>query len=490
MKKFINTALNKAINKKTLATTLATTLALSSVPAIYAFASPTMSMSHYIIGPQMMLAGEVEIPYTELHLTVDNIYYMSSTTNYNHEFTVRIEGATFDKASDKYTVEDFEKLIYINGIQDNVSVEVTRFRDDEFTFSIKDGLLRSGDKIAIALNSELNSRKSNATASVAVYSDFYTLEPTSYTSVAERAFYASVDKTVNIVAGETVKLDGKGIKISPVVKNSYLGGTTFELGLSKGFEFVDSGEIKAVSSGNAITYGEVKNGKVYIDSPNASEFSIYGLKIKADSDLGNISSAEIDVYAQGMLATVSTNSTTTTEASEGSAPADKVPTTATPETETPEVDTTTPDTTTTPEDTDDDFVFDTLIEIPVGRKFILVDGKTIEIDVPAYIHQSGYTMLPIRAVADALGDTATVDWDNDTSTAIINIGDAREILMTVGSSFYVLNGDAVPIIGVPMEIIDGRSFLPVRPLANALGIIDIDWNNDTQVVTLNGNIAK
>lgn len=491
--------------KKAIASLLIATVATTVIPANIVLASPNISISPYILGPKMMLKGTVDIPYTELRLTIDDSYYLSDISNYNHTFTVRLEGATFNKAGSSYEASDFEKIVHTKEIDDDVTVEIGRFRDDEFTFTIKDGLLKKNDTIIISLDSTLNSMSSSALATVAVYSDFYVMEPESYTSVTERAFYATLDKTVKIVAGETVKLDGKGIKISPVVENSYMAGTAFELGISNGFEFADGTEIKAVDSGNSVTYGKVKNGKIYIEAPSAKDFYIYGISIKADKDVSTGSFAEMQVYSQGMLAMVNSNSSSTQEASEGNRPAEKEEIVVEDEKVEVEVE----DDIEIEEDIEDEVVeddddieteedekepldpsnaFPYTVEIPVGRKVMVVDGKSVEIDVPAYIHTSGYTMLPIRAVADILGDNATVDWDANTKTVNINmLNSNREIAMTVGSSFYTINESTVPIIGVPMEIVDDRAFLPVRPLANALGIIDIDWDENLKIVTLNGS---
>lgn len=56
------------------------------------------------------------------------------------------------------------------------------------------------------------------------------------------------------------------------------------------------------------------------------------------------------------------------------------------------------------------------IRIPVGQNILLVNDKEIEIDVPAQLINSR-TMLPLRAISQALG--MTVDWDEETSTVHI-----------------------------------------------------------------------
>ena len=56
------------------------------------------------------------------------------------------------------------------------------------------------------------------------------------------------------------------------------------------------------------------------------------------------------------------------------------------------------------------------IKIPIGQKYLLVDDKQVEIDVPAQLINSR-TMLPLRAISQALG--MLVDWDGDTNTVYI-----------------------------------------------------------------------
>lgn len=56
------------------------------------------------------------------------------------------------------------------------------------------------------------------------------------------------------------------------------------------------------------------------------------------------------------------------------------------------------------------------IKIPVGQKYLLVGEKQVEIDVPAQLINDR-TMLPLRAISQALG--MIVDWDGDTNTVYI-----------------------------------------------------------------------
>ena len=117
---------------------------------------------------------------------------------------------------------------------------------------------------------------------------------------------------------------------------------------------------------------------------------------------------------------------------------------------------------------------------------IVAGEEVVALDVPAYINAAGYTMLPVRAVAVALGiHTNNVIWDQATKTVTILYGQ-RIITMQVGSKVINVNGSAIPA-SAAVEIVNGRTFLGLRDLATALGVVDITWDAATQTATLNGN---
>ena len=134
----------------------------------------------------------------------------------------------------------------------------------------------------------------------------------------------------------------------------------------------------------------------------------------------------------------------------------------------------------------DDASFTTKVVVPVGAMEIIAGEETVALDVPAYINAAGYTMLPVRAVAVALGiHTNNVIWDQATKTVTILYGQ-RIITMTVGSKVINVNGSAIPA-SAAVEVVNGRTFLGLRDLATALGVVDITWDAATQTATLNGN---
>ncbi|MFV0313910.1 MAG: copper amine oxidase N-terminal domain-containing protein [Anaerotignum sp.] len=131
-------------------------------------------------------------------------------------------------------------------------------------------------------------------------------------------------------------------------------------------------------------------------------------------------------------------------------------------------------------------LFTTKVDVPVGQSYLMAGGEKIELDVPAYITGAGYTMLPVRAVAKALGvDPNNVLWSAETRTVTIMYGQ-RIITMTVGQKVIKVNGSSIPASAAP-EITGSRTFLPMRDLATALGVTDITWDATSRTATMNGS---
>ena len=132
----------------------------------------------------------------------------------------------------------------------------------------------------------------------------------------------------------------------------------------------------------------------------------------------------------------------------------------------------------------DDSTFTTQIKVTIGSNVMYAGKNEIQLDVPAYI-SNGYTMLPVRAVTEALSNVAIVRWDDATRTVTITFG-SRIISMTVGSSTMNMNG--VPVqMQAAVEITGDRAFIPLRDMGYALGLggDKIAWDDATKTATLN-----
>jgi hypothetical protein len=92
---------------------------------------------------------------------------------------------------------------------------------------------------------------------------------------------------------------------------------------------------------------------------------------------------------------------------------------------------------------------------------------------------SGRTMLPIRAVIEALG--GVIEWDNDTFTTTIKI-DNKVIKIKVGDKVAYVNG-AAKTLDVPAQLINQRTMLPLRFVMENLGGT-VTWDDNTQIIVI------
>lgn len=109
-----------------------------------------------------------------------------------------------------------------------------------------------------------------------------------------------------------------------------------------------------------------------------------------------------------------------------------------------------------------------------------VNGTALELDQPPII-ENGRTLVPLRAIAEALG--CEVVWNDTDKTASFVQGDVTAII-TVGEN-YILVGDGVyneefPIDS-PAVIVNSRTMIPLRALSECFGF-DVSWNGESKTV--------
>ena len=112
---------------------------------------------------------------------------------------------------------------------------------------------------------------------------------------------------------------------------------------------------------------------------------------------------------------------------------------------------------------------------------VLLDGTAIEFDQPPVII-SDRTMVPVRAIYEALG--ADVSWDGATRTAS---GEKNGIIVsfTIDEPEVSINYNKKQI-DAPATIVNDRTLVPVRALAEGFGV-KVDWDADTRTVILKNN---
>lgn len=123
------------------------------------------------------------------------------------------------------------------------------------------------------------------------------------------------------------------------------------------------------------------------------------------------------------------------------------------------------------------------ITLQIGNPMMTVSGKQQEIypgenAVPVIIDNR--TLVPIRAIIEAMG--GNVAWDNDKQEATLTYND-DVIKLTIGSTKAYLN-DTEGLLDVAPVIIDNRTMLPIRYIAEGFNF-RVKWIEETQTVTIN-----
>lgn len=112
---------------------------------------------------------------------------------------------------------------------------------------------------------------------------------------------------------------------------------------------------------------------------------------------------------------------------------------------------------------------------------VVLDGQRVDCEKygqPAVIVEDR-TMVPLRAIFEALG--ASVEWDEKTYTVTSVLGETS-ISLTVGSNELLKNGETI-LLDVPARIMNERTVVPVRAVSEAFGI-KVRWNETAGTVFL------
>ncbi|MBQ7039127.1 MAG: leucine-rich repeat protein [Clostridia bacterium] len=109
---------------------------------------------------------------------------------------------------------------------------------------------------------------------------------------------------------------------------------------------------------------------------------------------------------------------------------------------------------------------------------VLVDGVRVSFDQhPVIVNDR--TLVPLRAIFEALG--AEVGWDHESMTATAK-KDGTEISVTIGSEVLIRNGTETALDS-PAIIVNSRTMVPVRAISEAFGN-QVSWNADEREVII------
>ncbi|MDI6861177.1 MAG: stalk domain-containing protein [Caldisericia bacterium] len=120
------------------------------------------------------------------------------------------------------------------------------------------------------------------------------------------------------------------------------------------------------------------------------------------------------------------------------------------------------------------------IELFVGKKIAKINGIQKEIDAPPFI-KDGRTLVPIRFIAEAFG--AEVQWDSSTKTVRIYLSSKNiKIILQINNKISYVNDQKI-ILDVPPLIKDGRTFVPIRFIAESFGA-EVSWDGNEKKITI------
>jgi DNA-binding beta-propeller fold protein YncE len=126
----------------------------------------------------------------------------------------------------------------------------------------------------------------------------------------------------------------------------------------------------------------------------------------------------------------------------------------------------------------------TVIVFDIGQTAYTVNGAVYQMDAAPVISE-GRTLLPVSAVATALG--ASVAWNSSDQEATISLN-GKTLDLWIGKGTAMVNGVSTPIDPdnpnvTPILAPPGRTMLPLRFISENLGC-QVDWNPSLQEVTL------
>ncbi|RVU54740.1 stalk domain-containing protein [Anaerosphaera multitolerans] len=213
----------------------------------------------------------------------------------------------------------------------------------------------------------------------------------------------------------------------------------------KGFDYIDTLSVKAnkqrVSEGETINItaeATLKNKEKVVLSPKVLEYSIEGFDGSFDEN-GNLLINALNDNLSGKVTVKAGDVTGSTTLTDNNAK---------------------------------------IINMNIGKKDYTLNDEKKEMDAAPYI-SNNRTFVPVRFIVEGFG--GKVDYDEENKVVKVTYNN-NEILIPVGSSTIEVNGDEVTI-DAPAVIKENRTYIPVRFVAEALGM-EVDYNSATRGITI------
>ncbi|QOR36865.1 copper amine oxidase N-terminal domain-containing protein [Clostridium sp. 'deep sea'] len=121
----------------------------------------------------------------------------------------------------------------------------------------------------------------------------------------------------------------------------------------------------------------------------------------------------------------------------------------------------------------------TIIKLTIDKALVTVNNTEINLDATAFIKDTtNRTLVPVRFVSEALG--SKVEWLPKTRQ--VKIINSKEILLTIDST-EVQVAEEIIKIDSPAEIVNTRTFVPLRFVSESLGA-EVSYNAKTREITI------
>ena len=113
---------------------------------------------------------------------------------------------------------------------------------------------------------------------------------------------------------------------------------------------------------------------------------------------------------------------------------------------------------------------------------VTVNGKAVDwTDVKPFVDENNRTMVPLRAVADAMD--LDVVWNDNAQVASFIDGGGKAINFIIGSSIAFMSDGTYIVMDTTAVVVNDRTYAPIRPLAEYFGYT-VGWDDTTQTVTI------
>lgn len=123
-----------------------------------------------------------------------------------------------------------------------------------------------------------------------------------------------------------------------------------------------------------------------------------------------------------------------------------------------------------------------VLQLYIGQNKALVDEKEVILDSAPYIKKPGRTMVPMRFIAEGFGAQLDYAPKKGSVKDIWVYYQYSTIHLTIGSPKVEVDGKAMTI-DAPAEIVKGRTFVPIRAIAEMFGA-EVDWEATNQKITI------